>query len=63
MSEWGIMAMTLHQFTSGILLVFPVPRMGLFLVKNLKKFLAINKLLLSMKRSPDTQINTVFIDI
>ena len=37
--------------------------MGLFSVKIRTKFLAINKKKLSMKRSPDNQINASFIDI
>ena len=50
-----------NQFAPGIFLVFPDTH--LFLAKNLKKFLAINKFILSMKLSPDTQINAFFIDI
>ena len=52
-----------NQFAPGIFLVFPDAHMGLFLAKNPKKFLAINNFFLSMKRSPDTQINAFFIDI
>ena len=37
--------------------------MGLFSVKIQKKFLAINQFFLSMKRSPDNQINASFTDI
>ena len=40
-----------NQFTSGILLVFPVPRTGLFSVKNLKKFLAINNFFVNEMKS------------
>ena len=36
---------------------------GLFSVEIQKKFLAINIFFLSMKRSPDNQINASFIDI
>ena len=52
-----------NQFTSGILYFFPVPHAGLFSVKIRKKFLAINKTNLSMKRISDNQINTFLIDI
>ena len=45
-----------NQFTSGILYFFQSPRTGLFSVKIRKKFLAIN-ICLSMKLSPDNQIN------
>ena len=53
----------LNQYTSGILNFFRSPHTGLFSVKIRKKFVAINKKKLSMKRSPDNQINAPFIDI
>ena len=52
----------LNQFAPEIFLVFTETHTGLFLAKNLNKFLAIN-IYLSMKLSPDTQINTFFNDI
>ena len=61
--DWISTVQCFNQFTSGILLVFPVPRTGLFSMKNQKNFLAINIFFLSMKRSPDTQINAFSIDI
>ena len=42
---------------------FSGPRVGLFSVEIQKKFLAINKFFLSMKQSPDNQINAFLIDI
>ena len=43
--------MSFNQFTSGILLVFPVPRTGLFPVKNQEKFLAINNFFVNETKS------------
>ena len=45
------------------MIFFRSPRTGLFSVKIQKKFLAINNFCLSMKRSPDYQINASFIEI
>ena len=53
----------INQFTSGILYFFRSPRTGLFPVKILKKFLAINNFSGQWNEVLDKQINASFIDI